>query len=464
VTREFDLMVLGGGAAGLTAAREGARRGAVTALVQDGPVGGDCTFTGCVPSKTLLAAAARGESFSDAMDRVRRAVARVAATEDDIALKRDGVTVVHGRARLTAPGEIDVDGTPLRCSRVVVATGAGPVVPPIEGLRQADPLTNETVFSLAALPGRLAVLGGGAIGCELAQAFARLGAAVTVVEAEDRLLAREEPEASQVIAEALAADGVRIDTGDTLERVEALGGGPARLHLTSGTDFDVDRVLVAVGRRPAADGLGLEEVGVAIDEQGHVRTDATLATTAKGVWAAGDVTGRLPFTHAAAQMARIAVRNALARPGRRRQRFDPAPVPRVTFTSPEVGRVGMTEAEAAGRGGRVAYLPLDAVDRAIATGETRGFVKLVAGPRRLLGNAGGGRVLGATVVAPTGGELVHEPALAIRTGMFTGRLAQTTHAYPTWSTAIQQAAAQFFMTLDGRTARPARHPDPEETR
>ncbi|MGH9252177.1 MAG: FAD-dependent oxidoreductase, partial [Acidimicrobiales bacterium] len=249
-----------------------------------------------------------------------------------------------------------------------------------------------------------------------------------------------------------------IGTGATLGRVEALDGGEARLRLGSGTVIEVDRVLVAVGRRPATDGLGLAEIGVALDGSGHVRTDSTLATNVKGIWAIGDVTGRMPFTHAAARMGFVAAHNALAPRGRRRQRFDPTPIPWVTFTDPEVGRVGMTEADASERGGRVAYLPLDAVDRAITSGETRGFVKLIAGPRRLLRNTGGGRLLGATVVAPTGGELIHEAALAMRTRMFTGRLAQTTHAYPTWSTAIQQAAAQFFFALDGRSARPARRP------
>ena len=457
MSREFDLVVIGGGAAGITAAREGARRGVRTALVQDGPVGGDCTFTGCVPSKTLLAAAARGESFADAMAAVRMAVARIAATEDDLALKRDGVSVIHGHATVRSAREVDVDGARLRCHRMIVATGAGPAVPPIEGLHDIDHLTNETVFSLGSLPSRLAVLGGGAIGCEMAQAFARLGSTVTVMEAEERLLPREEPEASDVVAAALAAAGVAIGTGATLERVEALDNrGGARLRLGSGTVIEVDRVLIAVGRRPATDGLGLPEIGVALDGRGHVRTDATLASSVKGIWAIGDVTGRMPFTHAAARMGFVAARNALAPRGRRRHRFDPTAIPWVTFTAPEVGRVGITEADASTRGGRVAYLPLHAIDRAIISGETRGFVKLIAGPRRLLRNAGGGRLLGATVVAPTGGELIHEAALAMRTRMFTGRLAQTTHAYPTWSTAIQQAAAQFFFELDGRTARPAR--------
>ena len=459
MSRDFDLVVIGGGAAGITAAREGARQGARTALVQDGPVGGDCTFTGCVPSKTLLAAAARGESFDEAMAAVRMAVARIAASEDDVALKRYGVSVIHGRAVLRSLHEVDADGARLRCRRMIIATGAGPTVPSIEGLRDSDCVTNESVFSLPSLPRRLAVLGGGAIGCELAQAFARLGSAVTVIEAEDRLLPREEPEASDVVAAALAADGVAIGTGATIESVDDPDDrGEARLQLSSGTVVEADRVLVAVGRRPATAGLGLADIGVAVDERGHVRTDATLATSVKGIWAIGDVTGRMPFTHAAARMGFVAARNALARRARRRERFDPTPIPWVTFTAPEVGRVGMTEADASAHGGRVAYLPLDAVDRAVTSGETCGFVKLIAGPRPLLRNAGGGRLLGATVVAPTGGELIHEAALAMRTRMFTGRLAQTTHAYPTWSTAIQQAAAQFFFELDGRTARPARRP------
>ena len=187
-----------------------------------------------------------------------------------------------------------------------------------------------------------------------------------------------------------------------------------------------------------------------------MRVDAHLQTTAKGIWAAGDVTGLLPFTHAADEMGRIAVANALSRRGWRR--FQASAIPWVTFTAPEVGRVGMTEAEAADRGGRVAYLPMSEVDRAVAAGETRGFVKLIAGPRRVLRNTGGGQILGATVVAARGGELIHEAALAIRTRMFTGRLAQAIHAYPTWSMAIRQAAAQFFMEIDGRRARPAAPP------
>jgi len=459
VAQEFDLVVVGGGAAGLTAVTEARRRGARTALVQDGPVGGECTFTGCVPSKALLAGAARGESFAGAMAAVRATVARIAAG-DEASMARAGVDVIRGRATLASPTELHVADRRLRTRRIILATGARPLVPPVEGLRDSDPLTNQTLFDLGALPGRLAVLGGGAIGCEMAQAFARLGSTVTVVEAEPRLLPREEPEASEVITEALAADGAKVLTGEQLALVERPGAGHAvRLHLAAGAVVDADRVLVAVGRRAATDGLGLAEAGVTVDDEGYVRTDDALATSAPGIWAAGDVTGRMPFTHAAARMALVAVHNALGGPRARLRprRFDPAPIPWVTFTTPEVGRVGMTEAQAAGHGGQVAYLPLDAVDRAVTAAQTRGFVKLIAGPRRLLGNIAGGRILGATVVAPTGGELVHEPALAMHTRMFTGRLAQATHAYPSWSMAVQQAAAQFFLELDGRTARPARN-------
>jgi pyruvate/2-oxoglutarate dehydrogenase complex dihydrolipoamide dehydrogenase (E3) component len=451
--RERDLIVVGGGAGGMAAARAAARAGLRPLLVQLGPIGGDCTFTGCVPSKTVIEAAARGDSFAEAMLAARRAVDRIAAGEDDEVFRREGIDVLHGWATFRSPHQLDVEGTVLRSRRFVIATGTEPSVPPVDGLDGVDYLTNENVFELADLPASLAVLGGGAVGCELAQAFRRLGAQVMVIEALDRLLAREEPEASAAVAEAFAAEGIQLRTGTQLRRVEALEAkGAVRLHLENGDTVSADRLLVAAGRRGATAGLGLEAAGVAT-EGGFVRVDHRLGTTAPGIWAAGDVTGMLQFTHAADEMGRLAVANALSRTSR--GRFDPSAIPWVTFTSPEVARVGMTEAEAAAHGGRVAFLPMTEVDRAVTAGKTGGFVKLLAGPRRLLGNAGGGRILGATIVAERGGELVHEAALAMRTRMFTGRLAQTVHAYPTWSMAIRQAAAQFFMEIDGRRARPA---------
>lgn len=453
-----DVVVIGGGAGGQTAAREANRRGARTLLISDGPLGGDCTHTGCVPSKTLLDAAARGRSFAEAMAAVHQRIDAVAATEDADTLAREGIEVAAGRARLTGGHGVDVDGRRIEGRHIILATGARPAVPPIPGLREQPHLTNESIFALQSQPRRLAVLGGGAIGVELAYAFRGLGSEVTVVEAESRLLVREEPEASAVIEDRFGAAGIDVRTGARLEQVEEVERtepGGVCLRLGDGTTVVVDRLLVATGRVPTTDGLGLADAGVDIDERGFIVTDDSLATTTPNIWAIGDVTGRMPFTHAAARMAFVAVANALSKVPLRKARFDPTPIPWVTFTSPEVARIGMTEAEAAGHGGRVAYLPLSDVDRGIITGDTDGFVKLVAGPRRLLRNAGGGRLLGATIVAPTAGEMIGQIALAMRTGMFTGRLAQTTQAYPTWSMAIQETAAQFFMARHGRTARDA---------
>ncbi len=422
-------------------------------MVQDGRIGGDCTFTGCVPSKALIAAARRGASFREAMTATHRAVETIAATEDDAVFASEGIDVIHGRARFTSATEVDVEGDRVMAARVVIATGAGPVVPPIPGLDGVKYLTNETIFDLARQPERLVVLGGGAIGCELAQAFRRLGSGVTIIEAADRILSTEEPEASAAISEVLTREGTEVRTGQPAVAVRATSSGDISVEVEGGPPVTGDELLIAVGRRPATSTLGLEAAGVDVDARGSVVTDEALRTNVRSIWAVGDVTGRLPFTHAADEMGRIAAGNALSRRGR--TRFRASRVPWVTFTDPEVGRVGMTEAEAAAHGGQIAYLPFSEVDRAITEGATEGFVKLIAGPRPVLRNAGGGRVLGATVVAPVGGELIHEAALAMRTAMFTGRLAQTVHAYPTWSTAIRSTAAQFFMEIDGRRARPA---------
>ena len=450
---EYDLVVIGGGAGGLAAARAGVRKGVATLMVQDGPVGGDCTFSGCVPSKSLIEAAQRGASFAEAMAHVARSIDTIAATETADVLRGEGIEVLEGRARFRSSRELDVDGRTVRARRIVVATGARPAVPPVAGLADVPYLTNENVFALTARPRSLIVLGGGAIGCELAQAFGNFGTAVTVVEALPRLVAREEPEASAVLGETFRAGGITVVTGRSAARAEAWADGTVRLTLDGGEEHVAERVLVAVGRHAQTDGLDLAAAGIETDGRGFVATDDHLATTAKGVYAVGDVVGKLQFTHAADEMGRLAVANAF---GRRKHRFETSWIPAVTFTAPEIGRVGMTEAEAAAVGGRIAYLPMREVDRAIAAGRTAGFVKLVAGPRRLLRNVGGGQVLGATVVADRGGELVHEAVLAMRTRMFTGRLAQSVHAYPTWSVAVQQAAAQFFMEIGGRSARPAR--------
>jgi pyruvate/2-oxoglutarate dehydrogenase complex dihydrolipoamide dehydrogenase (E3) component len=452
----YDLVVIGGGAAGLGAARAAAATGARTLMVSAGEIGGECTFTGCVPSKALIQAAARGAAFSAAMTAVRQAVAAIATTETAEALAAEGIEVVRGRAAFTSPRELSMAGRVLRARRFVIATGSQPAIPPVPGLAEARYLTNEIVFDLTELPARLAVLGGGAVGCELAQAFARLGSQVTIIEAAARLLPAADPAASQVIEEVFRAGGISLRTAVAAASVQQKDNGIS-LVLASGEKLGADRLLVPTTRRPVTGQLGLEAAGVRLDDRGYIATGRHLATTAPGIYAAGDVTGRMPFTHAADAMGRLAARNALRRHWSPPATFATPAIPWVVFTDPEVAQVGLTEAQAAAAhaGARVAYLPASEADRAITAGRTQGFVKIIAGRRRVLGTAGGGRVLGATIVAARAGEMIHEPALAMRTGMFTGRLAQTVHAYPTWSLAIQQAAAQFFGQFGGRTARPA---------
>lgn len=423
-------------------------------------MGGDCTFTGCVPSKALIESAARGWPFSRAISHMGDVVEQIAGTENAEVLATEGIEVIEGQACFSGRRVLSVDGRTVRAGRVVIATGSSPALPPIPGLADVAFLTNETVFELTELPRSLAVLGGGAIGCELAQVFHRFGTEVRVLEAEDRLLPREEPEAGAVLAAVFASEGIALHLGAKVARVQPSPDGEGiRAELSDGSSVQAARVLVAVGRRPVTERLDPAAAGIDLDERGFVRTDRYLRTTAPGVYAVGDVTGRLLFTHAADEMGRLAVRNAFGRLGR--TPFDTSAIPWVTFTDPEIAHVGMTESEAASHGAQVAHLPMSSVDRAILAGRTEGFVQLIVGPRLLLRGTGGGKVLGATIVGPRAGEMIHEVALAMRSSMFTGRLALTVHAYPAWSTGVRQAAAQFFMEVDGRRARPAGSPPPD---
>jgi len=452
----YDLIVVGGGAAGIGAARTAVQHKAHVMLISNGEPGGDCTFTGCVPSKTLIESARRGLRYSTAATRVQDVVAQIAATESAHVLRDEGAEVLTGYGRFTGERRIEINGKTYTAPRIVLASGSRPYVPALPGLDRIPYLTNETIFGLTELPNSMVVLGGGAIGCELAQALSRFGTQVTIVEAGDRLLPREEPETSRLIEEVFVREGITVDTGERVSRVSPMPVDGVKLTLTSGKSVQAQRLLVAVGRRADTENLNLDAAGIEIDERGTVVTTSTLATTAKGVWAAGDVTGRLPFTHAAFAMGRLAASNAL---GHRllQRNYHPEATPWVTFTDPEVARVGLTEAAVAAKGGgRVAYLPMAELDRAITADATDGFIKLLAGPRQFLRNVGGGKVLGATIVAERAGELIGEPALAMATGMFTGRLAQAIHAYPTWSSGLQLAAAQFFFPVGGRAAKPAR--------
>lgn len=439
----------------MAAAREARRRGASAVLVNRGPLGGDCTFTGCVPSKTVIESARAGASFAEAFERARSVVARVAASENAEVLRSEGVEVIDDEGTVTGPGRLRVGETEFRARGLVLALGSRPSLPPVPGLQEADPLTSETLWDLGSAPASMAVIGAGAIGCELSQALTGLGVAVTLIEIAPRLLAGEEEAASAIIAGSLAEDGVdvRLDVG-VVEVVATTAGH--RLALTDGSSIEVERILVAAGRAPNSDRGGVLEVGLRLTERGYVATEDDLSTNLARTWAVGDITGRVQLTHAADHMGRLATANALRRV--MRSRFRAHEIPRVTYTAPEVAAVGLSEAEAAARWGNamVAELPLDAHDRALAAGATDGYIKLIAGPKPVVGTLGGGRLVGASVVAERAGELIAELTLALKLRTFLGRLALTVHPYPSWSYAIPKTAAQFFTTVEGRSARPAR--------
>ncbi|MGH1489294.1 MAG: dihydrolipoyl dehydrogenase family protein [Acidimicrobiales bacterium] len=456
---DFDVAILGGGAAGLSAARETLRRGANPVIVNAGPLGGDCTFTGCVPSKTVIETSLAGGSFTDAFERARTVVDHIASTENAERLTEEGVVVIEDEGTLTTvDGQpaISVDGRTLSAKGVVLALGSKPLIPPIEGLETVDYLTTENLWELQSAPRSMAVIGGGAIGCELSQALARLGVQITLIEMADRVLGKEEVAASTVAAEALTAGGVDVMTGVGVTAARKVAGG-AELTLDSGATIEAERVLVVVGRRPNSHRGGLEAGGITL-ERGFVGNGDDLATSVRGVYVAGDLAGRLQFTHAADHMGRIAAGNILGRWARLRPaRFRADQIPWVTFVTPEIARIGMTESEAARSvpGAMVAYLPLTEHDRALTAGVTEGYIKLIAGPRPVIGMAGGGRIIGATIVSERAGEIISEIALAVRVDAFVGRLAQTVHPYPTWSFGLVKAAAQFFTTVEGRAAKPA---------
>lgn len=486
IVPEFDVLAIGGGAAGLTVAIGGRGLGLRAALVERHRTGGECTWTGCVPSKALLhagaiaaaarqaaawsadghaaAAAAHGADgatldFAKVLAHVRGARAAIGAGESPDALRRRGITVLEGTARLLPRGAgregargghtVEVDGRPVTATHVVIASGSDPATVPIQGLDQVRFFTNESVFNeLDTLPSRLAVIGGGPVGCELAQAFARLGSRVTLFEAAPRLLTNEDGDVAPVVLAALERDGVVVHTGAKItEAAPAPGGGRGAALTAEGIgEVDADAVLVATGRRARTGGFGLEEAGVALERNG-IRVDEHLQTSVSGVWAIGDCVGPHRFTHVAEMQGRLVLRNILF--PWRKQRFDDRGIPWATFTDPEVGHVGLTERQAHERHGGAAEaltFPLSRVDRAVTEGATEGFVKLVLKTGRTFGMPGlgglrglsGQQLLGAHIVAPRAGELVQEIALAMQHNLPVSALSMV-HVYPAYAYGLHQA-------------------------
>jgi pyruvate/2-oxoglutarate dehydrogenase complex dihydrolipoamide dehydrogenase (E3) component len=450
----YDLVVLGAGTAGLVAAAGGAGLGARVALVERGFMGGDCLNYGCVPSKALLASARRAAEarragrygvgvarvevdFAAIMERMRRIRAELAVYDSAARFRELGVDVFLGEGRFVGRDAVEVDGARLSVRRALVATGGAPAVPAVPGLAEAGFLTNETVFDLEALPPRLAVVGAGPVGCELAQAFARFGAAVTLVESLDRILPNDEPDAAALLADVLAGEGIRILTGHEPERAER--SGSVRSLFLRGPEgavrVDADALLVAAGRLPTVEGIGLDRAGVEHDVQRGIRVDDRLRTTNPAIYAAGDVAGRHRFTHVADAEARIVLRNALF-PGRRKA--SALHIPWCTFTDPEVARVGHSSGSAADAGIAVDSFtrPLTRIDRFVVEGEEGGFARVHV--RR-----GSDEIVGATVVGSHAGELIGLVALAMTAGAGPGTLADTVFPYPTRSEALRGLANEW---------------------
>jgi pyruvate/2-oxoglutarate dehydrogenase complex dihydrolipoamide dehydrogenase (E3) component len=454
-----DLCVVGAGSAGLSVAAGAAQMGATVVLVERGRMGGDCLNVGCVPSKSLIAAAGAAQAvrtaggfgvgaaepevdFAAVRRHVQGVIAGIAPHDSVERYEGLGVTVLREHARFTGPDEVGAGGRRVRARRFVVATGSRPAVPPVPGLAGVPHLTNETVFDLAELPRHLLVLGGGPIGCELAQAFRRLGSSVTVADLGP-ILPKDDPELTAVVRARLLAEGVRLR-----ERVKVAAAETGPALVAEGEDggrerLDGSHLLVAAGREPVVEDLGLEAAGVAFDRKG-IKVDARLRTTNARVFAIGDVAGGLQFTHVAGYQAGIVIRNALFRlPSRASARA----LPWATYTDPELAAVGLSEATAKAQGvaHEVARWPFTDNDRARAERATEGLAKVVAGR--------GGRVLGAAIVGAHAGELILPWVLAVERRLKLTALAGVVAPYPTLGEAGKRAAGAYYAPrlFSGRT-------------
>lgn len=452
MTAEFDIVVIGGGSAGLVVAAGGSALGAKVALVERARLGGDCLWYGCVPSKTLLksariayemrnadrwalAPADPNPQIAQVMERVRAVIREIEPHDSPERFRGLGVDVIEGEGRFVSPDAFDVAGRTLTAKTFVIATGSRPAIPDVPGLDGVPYLTNETVFDLREQVPSLLVVGAGPVGVELAQAFQRLGSEVTVVDAASRALPREDADVAGVVQGRLAGEGVRFRFDASLLRVEGRAGEIAatiRSHDGHEETLRATHLLIAAGRKLNVERLGLDAAGVAVAD-GRIVVDDRLRTTRRSICVAGDVAGGPQFTHLAEHHAGIVLRHAIFR---MRWTKPSTILPWCTYTDPEIARVGVSEGEASQRGiaHRVYRFAFDEIDRARAEGEAEGFAKLVTDPK--------GRILGAAIVGPHAGELIAEITLAMTRGLSAKHLSAAIHAYPTLASIARRVADQ----------------------
>jgi pyruvate/2-oxoglutarate dehydrogenase complex dihydrolipoamide dehydrogenase (E3) component len=460
-TFDRNLIVIGGGAGGLVSAYIASVVKARVTLIETHKMGGDCLNFGCVPSKALIRSAKMAKQlrhaselgftdvagkvdFAAVMRRIHGVIADIEPHDSVDRYTKLGVEVLTGYAKMVSPWEVEIalaDGTAQRLSarHIIIATGARPFVPPIPGLEEAGYLTSDTVWNLTALPKRFVVLGGGPIGAELSQSFARLGSSVTQVEMGPRIMSREDPEVSALVTASLRADGVEVLTSHQALRVEQRDGQKFLIvkHEEGERDLPFDALLCAVGRAPRVTGYGLETLGVTLSPRNNIAINAFLETNYPNIFAVGDVAGPYQLTHAAAHQAWYAAVNALF--GRfKKFKADYSVIPWTTFTDPEVARVGLSETEATAEGidFEVTRYGIDDLDRAIADGTAYGFVKVLTVP-------GKDKILGVTIVGEHGGDLLAEFVLAMRYGLGLNKILGTIHTYPTLSEANKYAAGEW---------------------
>ena len=461
----YNVVVIGAGTAGLVTAAGTAGLGGRVALIERNLMGGDCLNFGCVPSKALISSARVIQQiresekwgldrqqpefvFEKVFERMRARRARIAPKDSQERFESLGVNVFHGEARFVSPHEVEVNGQRLRAKNFVIATGSRAVIPKIEGIDQVRYFTNETIFDeLKAKPESMIVLGGGPIGCELTQTFCRLGTQVTMIQRGDQLLAREDRDVAEFLERRLIDEGVRIIKNVDARSVATTDAGKIALEFLdrqpgrlAERTFFADALLIAIGRNPNLQSLDLKSAGVDVNERG-VRVNDYLQTSQRDIYAVGDVIGPFLFTHMADAQARVVVRNIVAPFQFLRQKMDYSVVPWCTYVDPEVAHVGLCEKEA--RQENVDYdlfvVPLQDVDRAVVESEDAGFAKILT-------RKGSDKILGATIIAPHAGDLLHEFVLAMKAGVGLGTIASTIHAYPTFAELARKAGDKYNKT------------------